>query len=695
MQNMTSDIQYIKGIGPQRAVAFAQIGIHSISDLISYFPRKYLDRSTIVPLDQLKTDIEITVIGKIEAVGIRPARKRIFYIVISDGKGILEAVWFSYVDQYKRIFKVGNWVSLSGKVSFYRGYQMAHPDFDQLGDGDLGKMLHTGKILPVYPSSDKLKRAGINSYTFRTIFHNLLDKYLDRIEEIFPAQIISQHNFLGRKECFRNVHFPETPVLLRKSLHRLKYEEFFFFQLMLALQRRHVRHDEPGIAFERSSTHLEQLFYRLPFEMTAAQKRVVKEIRSDMRRPHPMNRLLQGDVGSGKTLVALMAMLIAVDNGYQTALMVPTEILAEQHYINIQHALKDMDIAVSLLTGSTPKRQRQLLMDMLNNREPHIVIGTHALIQENVDFTRLGLVVIDEQHRFGVMQRASLLEKGIRCDVLVMTATPIPRTLALTLYGNLDVSLLDELPPHRKKIQTVWRFDDKADEIYGFVKRRLQENEQAFVVFPLVAESEKIDLKAASESYHQLKRTEFKDWPIALLHGRLKSQEKENIMSDFVSGKIKVLVTTTVIEVGVDIPNATVMLIEHAERFGLSQLHQLRGRIGRSSSQSYCILKTPYNIGDVATQRMKIMTETTDGFKIAEEDLRMRGWGEFFGIRQHGLPSFKLAHPILDQNILNHARTDAFGMVRDDPQIRRSENKLVKDFFVANYAEKLGMIKIG
>lgn len=691
---MIPEIQYIKGIGPKRAAVFAKIGIHTISDLIEYFPRRYLDRSTIVSLDQIKTDEEITVIGKVEALGIRPTRKRIFYVVISDGKGILEAVWFNYVDQYKKLFKVGNWVSFSGKVSYYRGYQMVHPDFDQLGDGDFSNMIHTGKILPIYPGSEKLKRAGINSYTFRKIFYDLLDKYLHQIEEILPEKIIHDNQLLNRKESLRNIHFPESLLLLEKGIRRLKYEEFFFLQLMLALQYQHIKTDEAGIAFEKSSPHLMQLFNSLPFEMTEAQKRVVREIRVDMKRPHPMNRLLQGDVGSGKTLVAMMAMLIAIDNGFQTALMVPTEILAEQHNFNFSLFFKDMNIPISLLTGSTPRKQREILLAELREQKPHIVIGTHALIQESIDFSKLGLIVIDEQHRFGVLQRGFLIDKGIQADTLVMTATPIPRTLALTVYGSLDVSLLDELPPNRKPIKTIWRFDDKAREIYDFIKQRIDQGEQAFIVFPLVEESEKIDLKAATESYHLFKKHTFKDCSIALIHGRLKSDEKESVMRDFIAGRINVLVSTTVIEVGVDIPNATLMLIEHAERFGLSQLHQLRGRVGRSNTKSYCILKTPYNIGDVATRRMKIMTETNNGFKIAEEDLKMRGWGEFFGTKQHGLPSFKLANPILDQNILQLARRDAFNLVKEDPHLRKMENHPVKEYFMQNYKDKLGMIKI-
>ncbi len=692
---MYTEIQYVKGIGPKRYEALCQSGIKSVADLIDFIPRRYLDRSQVVTLDTIQVDQEVTVIGKIEALGLRRARKRIFYLILSDGKGILEALWFNYAEQYKKQFKVGEWISLSGKISYYRGYQMIHPTFEHIGDEDFENWLNSGKIFAIYPSSDILKKVALNSNWFRKIFIELFQKYKSQIEENLPAPLILVNNYLPRSETYYQLHLPQSLPLLQQAINRYKYEEFFFWQMMFALQNYHTRQTEAGLAFDKPSQRLVRFYATLPFAMTSAQKKVVKEIRLDMKRPHPMNRLLQGDVGSGKTLVAIMSMLIAIDNDYQTALMVPTEILAEQHFFNFSKMLRDLDVSIVLLTGSTSREKREHLRKILHDNQPVIVIGTHALIQEDLDFSKLGLIIIDEQHRFGVMQRGSLLEKGIlqHADVLVMTATPIPRTLALTIYGNLDVSILDEMPPNRKTISTVWRFDDKAETIYNFIKQRLEKNEQAFIVFPLLQESEKLDLKAASESYEKFKRDVFSKWPIALIHGRLKADQKEKIMHDFRSGKIKVLVSTTVIEVGVDVPQATIMLIEHAERFGLSQLHQLRGRVGRSELKSYCILKTPHNIGETAKQRMRIMTETTDGFKIAEEDLKLRGWGDFFGTKQHGIPEFKLANPLFDLKILQKARQDAQALVKLDPQLRRPEHLTLQTYLRKKFSDRFRLIK--
>jgi len=463
----------------------------------------------------------------------------------------------------------------------------------------------------------------------------------------------------------------------------------------LALQRQQTKEIQPGISFEKTSDQLASLYNDLPFSMTQAQMRVMKEIRADMKRPNPMNRLLQGDVGSGKTLIALMAMLIAIDNSYQASLMVPTEILAEQHFNSIRQFLSESNIHVSLLTGSTKTKMRNEILEKIASGDPHILIGTHALIQEKVNFSKLGLVIIDEQHRFGVMQRSQLVNKGIKADILVMTATPIPRSLALTVYGNLDVSILDEMPKGRLPIDTRWRFDESADKIYKFVADKAQKNEQTYIVYPLVEESEKIDLKAATESYEFLREKYFNNIPIDLLHGRMKSEDKEKIMNDFASGKTKILVTTTVIEVGVDVPKATVMIIEHAERFGLAQLHQLRGRVGRSDLQSYCILKTPNKITETAESRMRAMTGSNDGFFIAEEDMRLRGWGDFFGTKQHGMPEFKLANPITDHHLLKQAREDAFNIVKNDPELGLSDNMLIKKHIQQNYSHRIGLIKIG
>lgn len=688
------NLQYLKGLGPKRAAVLAQFGINNQDDLINFFPRKYIDRSRIVPLNKLQPEQEVTVIGKIEAAGIRRMRKSMFYIVISDDTGILEAVWFQAVNYYKDIFKVGDWVSLSGKIGFYRGFQISHPDYDLIDSVEIDKLFNTGKIIPFYPQNDAFKRSGLNSKTLHRIFFNLFQNEDSVSEEIFPPQLLQKRNFSDRQTAYRQIHLPENNEALQLSIYRFKYEDFFFLQMMLALQRAHLKKMPDGIAFSRKSERLDKLYTNLPFEMTAAQKKVVREIRSDMRNSSPMNRLLQGDVGSGKTLVAVMALLVALDNGRQAALMAPTEILAEQHYLSIQKLLEPLNVQVLLLTGSANVKERRKVTDVLEQGKPCLLIGTHALIQKGVGFKNLGLVVIDEQHRFGVMQRGQLIEQGTNPDVLVMTATPIPRTLALTAYGSLDISVIDQMPANRKPVTTVWRFENKEKQVYSFISERVSAGEQAYIVYPLVEESEKLDLKAASEGYELLSSGPFSKFKVGLLHGRMKAAQKEEIMYLFNRGEIDILVSTTVIEVGVDVANATVMLIEHAERFGLSQLHQLRGRVGRGAKKSYCIMKTPYNIGDVAQQRMKIMTQTNDGFLIAEEDLRLRGWGDFFGTRQSGMPEFRLANPIVDREILEQAREDAFALVASDSNLHKSEHVLLSKYLRINLRERMELMQI-
>ncbi|MBD3224533.1 MAG: ATP-dependent DNA helicase RecG [Caldithrix sp.] len=692
--NQEYPLQFLKGIGPKRAQVLARYGIETLYDLLNYFPRKYIDRRHIVPLDALHPEEEVTVIGKIEAAGVRRTRRNLFYITISDGKGILEAVWFHSLSYFKKLFNIGEWVSLSGKVKFYRGYQMVHPQYDRLGEGEIDNFFNTGKILPFYSENENFKKAGLNSFTFRKIFFHISFSELDEIREFFPDYLIIKRNLINRQEAYMQIHNPQDPEQLDKAVYRFKYEDFFYLQIMLALQRMHAKSQPLGTTFNKKSRRLEQFYRTLPFELTEAQKKVMREIRQDMRQSAPMNRLLQGDVGSGKTLIAVMAMLIAIDNGYQAALMVPTEILAEQHFYTVKTFLANLDINVNLLTGSIKGEQRRFLMHEIQSIEPQIIIGTHALIQESVDFKSLGLVIIDEQHRFGVMQRGLLMEKGIHADVLVMTATPIPRTLAMTAYGSLDVSVIDELPANRKPITTVWRFDNKAQEIYTFIMERINAGEQAYVVYPLVEETEKLDVKAATEGFEFLSTGPFRQLKVGLLHGRMRNEEKEQVMRAFLKNEIQILVATTVIEVGVDVSNVTIMLIEHAERFGLSQLHQLRGRVGRSHKKSYCILKTPYNIGDIAQKRMRIMTESQDGFIIAEKDLDLRGWGDFFGTKQSGMPEFRIANPIKDREILEQARQDAFELVQQDPYLRSEHHLRLNNIIRTQLKDRMELINI-
>ncbi|KAA3608451.1 MAG: ATP-dependent DNA helicase RecG [Calditrichaeota bacterium] len=690
----TFDIQYLKGIGPKRADVLAAAGIKSIKDLIGYFPRRYIDRSTILPLNKLIEGQEVTVIGKVEASGIKRGRRPQFYITVTDGKGLLEAVWFNAVSYYKNVFKIGDWVSLSGKVIYYQGYQLNHPDYDKLGEDDFENMTNTGRIIPFYPLTDSLRKAGISSSTFRKIFIQLFEKFSSGFKEHLPDKILKNQKFTEINHALKEMHLPSSQALFEQSTKRFIYEEFFYLQLLFALQKKHMAEKPLGISFSGSSPILKKLFDNLPFEMTSAQKKVVKEIRTDMKSSSPMNRLLQGDVGSGKTLVAMMAALIAIDNGYQVALMAPTEILAEQHFSNIKNFLKPFGVEVILLKGGRSPKEKSLILHRIQQNVNALIIGTHALIQQKVDFPNLGLVIIDEQHRFGVMQRGSLISKGTEPDVLVMTATPIPRTLAMTAYGSLDVSTINEMPANRLPIRTVWRFDSQSGKIYEFIRKQVNAGEQAYIVYPLVEESEKLDLKAAVEAFKFLENGPLQGISIGLLHGRMKAEEKDAIMQNFANGEIKILVATTVIEVGVDVSNSTIMLIEHAERFGLAQLHQLRGRVGRGKKQSYCILKTPNNVGEIARERIRTMTETTDGFVISEKDLEIRGWGDFFGKKQSGMPIFKLANPIRDREILEEARKDAFILIDEDPHLRSPENGGVRKKVSREYSERLALFKI-
>ncbi len=690
----TFELQYFKGIGPKRAEILSMQGLNSIHDLLNYFPRNYIDRSNILPLNKLQDEQEVTVIGKIEAVGIKRARKPFFYITISDGKGILDGVWFNSVSYFKKVFKVGEWISLSGKLKYYRGYQITHPDYDKLDDDDFDSMKNTGRILPFYSSNESFKKAGINSTTFRKIFFQIFEKYNKVYDEDFPAWIKKERGFIEINQAYKEIHLPSNGAILEQALNRLIYQEFFYLQLLFALQRKHLQEKPQGISFSEKSTLLEKFYMSLPFDMTMSQKKVVKQIRIDMKADYPMNRLLQGDVGSGKTLVAIMSALICIDNGHQAALMAPTEILAEQHFNNLRNVLGPFGVALILLKGGQTQSERSEILNQIKEHKNTIVIGTHALFQQSVQFAKLGLVIIDEQHRFGVLQRGALISKGPEPDVLVMTATPIPRTLAMTAYGSLDVSTIDEMPANRLPIKTVWRFDNQSARIYDFAKERLSEGEQVYIVYPLVEESEKMDLKAATEGYVQL-QTVFQDFKVGLIHGQMKANEKDEVMRLFKDGKIHVLVSTTVIEVGVDVSNATLMIIEHSERFGLAQLHQLRGRVGRGEKQSYCILKTAYNISDVGKERLKVMTETTDGFVISEKDLEIRGWGDFFGRKQSGLPAFKLANPVRDRETLELARMDAFNLIDQDPHLRKTENADIRKKISTEYADRLAMFKIG
>jgi ATP-dependent DNA helicase RecG len=722
---MLPPLQYIKGVGPKRAEALANLGIHSIKDLFSYFPRGYLDRSQIVRITDLRMYVEkgepVTIFAEVyrqEARRTRRGNKLIFLLTVKDESGFLTCVWFEGFQWLKNAFENGEFLALSAIpiLDKLNRPQFVHPQYDRLksaeeDEPDWGKLFNTGSIIPKYRSSAELEKVGLDSRGFRRIIRNAVDHHLSVVDETLSLEIMQRQDICDEKLALRCIHFPGNFQELEIARRRLKFEELFFLQLMLALRKRNVQQQLRRLTYNVESKLAHQLVHSLHFELTKAQRKVLREIVDDLKSPYPMNRLLQGDVGSGKTIVALCAALIAVENGLQVAFMAPTEILAEQHYQTLTEFLKGLSVNVRLLVGGQRKKLREDVLEDIRQGSAHIVVGTHALVEEKVEFMNLGLVIVDEQHRFGVMQRASLRSKGINPDVLIMTATPIPRTLAMTLYGDLEVSVIDEMPANRKPIRTALRTDKQKVRVYEFVKGEIQHGRQAYIVFPLIEESEKVDLKAATKEYEHLQQNVFPEYKLGLLHGRMKSDAKEEVMQKFKKGEIHILVSTTVIEVGIDIPNASVMLIENAERFGLAQLHQLRGRVGRSADQSYCILIADYgwfdahvkgmdisNIRDEkehARTRLETMVQTVDGFKIAEVDLKLRGPGEFFGTQQSGVPELHIANLIDDSELVTQAHKEAFSLIKNDPYLRQKENESIKKHFEEEFKEILELGKIG
>ncbi len=689
-------VQFLKGVGPKKAKALNEEGIRTVEDLLYFIPRKYLDRSTITPINELSVNSRATVLGQVEAYGMkygsRWRRKNRYQVIIKDKTGVLTLIWFEGIRYIKGKFKEGDTVVASGMVKFYDGLQIPHPEFEIISQkGE--ELVHTGRVIPIYPSTANLKKLHLDSRGMRNILKPFLDRYY--VKETLPQNMISFLNLLPLDKALKNIHFPDSVETADKARQRLAFDELFYLELMLGLRKKRRSQSEKGILFNPPGKLIRGLLKQLSFELTDAQKRVLREIVNDMASPKRMNRLLQGDVGSGKTIVALVAILLAVENYHQAAVMAPTEILAEQHYLTIHNLLESLGVKTVLLTGSVSGTQRKDILKEIENGQAKVIIGTHALIQEGVSFYRLGLAVIDEQHRFGVMQRARLKAKGFSPDVLVMTATPIPRTLALTVYGDLDVSVIDQMPPGRKKIKTTLSDENSSNHLYSFLEEEFKKGGQAYIVYPLVEESEKMDLKAATESFGHLQNEIFPHRRMALLHGRIKSESREKVMQDFRKGKFDVLVCTTVIEVGLDVPNATVMVIEHAERFGLSQLHQLRGRIGRGPDQSYCFLKAEPPLSDVSKKRLEVLCSSNDGFKIAEWDLKLRGPGEFFGTRQHGLPELKIADITKDVKLLYQAREWAFRIIEEDPQLTKKENSGLRNDFLRKYKERHKLMDVG
>lgn len=680
---LQDSVQFLKGVGPHRSNALAQAGIHSIHDLLAYYPRRYLDRTSVARIVEVHAGSEpVTILGTIVQTAIIPGRRtRRFEITIEDEPGRrIKCVWFQGVAWVSKSLEKGSRIAVHGKPARYGGgLSLSHPEFDLLDEDSAS--LDTGRIIALYPGTALLEKSGFTSRTFRKIVYALIKERGKELGETLPERVVAENKLLDGRVARRAIHFPKSNQELHQAKERLKFEELFFFQLMLATKR--LGHKEiPGIAM-RSGGPSERRFLDeiIPFALTGDQKKALLDIRQDMASGVQMNRLLQGDVGSGKTVVAAVASLVAIDSGHQVAFMAPTEILAEQHFRSLGGLFKALGIRLELLTGSTPPDKKKTIYSGLSDGTIQVVVGTHAIIQDKVAFKNLGLSVIDEQHRFGVLQRAELTEKGNSPHILLMTATPIPRSLALTLYGDIDVSVIRELPPGRQPIQTRMVREKERNAVYKQMRVVLNSGGQCYVVFPLVEESEKMeDLKDAI-SGHQAIQEAFPDVQVDLIHGRMKAAEKDEIMARFVSGQSGILVSTTVIEVGVDVPNATFMLIEHAERFGLSQLHQLRGRIGRGSEASTCILMAEYRQSEVSQRRLRVMESTTDGFKISEFDMELRGAGDFFGTRQSGLPTFQIADLTTDFAILDRARKTAFAIIETDPTLSRAEHLEMRRYF--------------
>jgi ATP-dependent DNA helicase RecG len=698
---LLTPIQYVKGVGPKLAKLFEKKGIFTVEDALYFLPRCYEDRRNLKKISELKSGRKETGFGEILLSGVafyQNRRKRVFEAVVGDGSGVITLKWFAGNERYLiDRFKKGRRLIFSGEVRWFN-YQkeIHHPDVEMV-DGDIEKdYLNFKRIVPIYSETE-----GLHQRTLRKLLKNILDGYANELSSPIPQEILERQDLISFPEAFRRVHFPldgESMEVLnnhRSDAHRrIIFDEFFFLELGLALKKKGMTL-ETGISFKAEGYFPQKLLNQLSFQLTHAQERVWEEIKEDLRKPHPMNRLVQGDVGSGKTVVALLASLYVIECGYQAAIMAPTEVLAEQHYLNLHRWVEPLGVKVILLTSSVKGSEREDLYDRIRMGDVQLVIGTHAVIQEPVEFNRLGLAIIDEQHKFGVVQRGLLKKKGSNPDVLVMTATPIPRTLAMTIYGDLDVSVIDEMPPGRMPVETKVFLESAREKVYRIMGEEVRKGRQAFIVYPLVEESEKLDLKDATRMAEHLQKDVFPGFQIGLLHGRMKSDEKEAIMMEFKEGKVQILVATTVIEVGIDIPNASVMVVEHAERFGLSQLHQLRGRIGRGRYPSKCILLAQYRSSEEARVRLRAMGRTNDGFQIAEEDLTLRGPGDFFGIRQSGFPDFRVAHLVRDTPILVEARKEAFQLIREDPELTYPSHTALRNVLKRRWKGRLELASIG
>jgi ATP-dependent DNA helicase RecG len=686
-QFLQTPIEYLKGVGSHRGELLRkELGIHNYEDLLNLYPNRYIDRTRYYKINELKnTSAEIQIIGKIihiKTVEFGKNKKRLVATFVDD-TGQMELVWFQGHKWIRESLKINEMCVIFGKCTLFNGvFNMAHPEIELLKEHE--QSLRSA-MQPVYPSTETLTNRGISNRVINKMMQQLFLETQANFSETLPEYLLNELKLISKKAALFNIHFPKNADALAKAQFRLKFEELFFIQLQLITKNRIRKNKIKGHPFTLVGENFNNFFQNhLPFELTNAQKRVIKEIRNDMGNPAQMNRLLQGDVGSGKTIVAFMSMLLALDNGFQSCLMAPTEILANQHYNGLVELAKELNLNIRILTGSTKIAERRIIHEELENGSLHIIIGTHALLEEKVKFQNLGLAIIDEQHRFGVEQRSKLWKKNtIPPHILVMTATPIPRTLAMSLYGDLDISVIDELPPGRKPIQTVHRFDSNRLKVWKFIRDEIALGRQIYIVYPLIQESEKMDFKDLMDGYESISRDfPLPQYAVSMLHGKMKPAEKESEMKRFIDGKTNIMVATTVIEVGVNVPNASVMIIESAERFGLSQLHQLRGRVGRGAEQSYCILMTSHKLTADSKTRMETMVHTNDGFEIAEVDLKLRGPGDLMGTQQSGVLNLQIADIVRDRDILILARNHALKLLNDDASMTKPEHQKLREVFI-------------
>ena len=690
--DLKTDIKFLKGVGPKRAQVLYQNDIHTVLDLIRYYPRKYLDRTNIKKISELIVNEKVVIIAQVVSTGIKRTKKgKYFQITVTDKTHTLNCLWFHGITWIMEKFKEGDNVALYGKIEFYQGYRIIHPEFDILDEND--DPVNTGRIVPLYSSNNILKNAGFDSRGIRRLLLQVFKKLKNNFVDYFDQKILKEQGLLQLDKAISLIHNPSTQDDIDNALYRLKFNEHFFLQLLKALNKKKLESFK-GKVYKGLGDYAARIYKNLTFQLTNSQINVLRDIRSDLKSDKPMNRLIQGDVGCGKTIVAVLTASIVVGNNAQVAIMAPTEILAEQHYNSFIKHFAQYNIRCELLTSNIKVKEKNILYDNLLNGNINIIVGTHALIQSKVNFQNLGLIIIDEQHRFGVDQRKELMEKGENPNVLSMTATPIPRTLAFTIHGDMDISWIDEMPKNRASITTKLIYKNNINAVYKKMKEEMDNGNYCYVVYPLIEESDKMDLKDAKSGYEKLKKEIFNNYKLGFMHGKLLKNEKNELMDKFINGDIQCLISTTVIEVGIDHPKATIMVIENAERFGLTQLHQLRGRVGRSSLKSFCYLierKQTIN----SEKRLKVMEQTSDGFLISDEDLKLRGPGDFFGTQQHGYINTGIINFSQDREIINRCRKKAFDIIDEDPKLYLPKNERIKKEFMKNYKDMLEFINIG